>query len=124
LVFRDSGSPATTRTNDWTFTVLNSLPKALLKVTGVDGPPYTPTPNASDLAAKARLEALGFDVVLSGQRRTDVREADGKAIIVISSTVAPSLVRRVRSDSVVPQFPVQLVASDFAMPRPASGGLQ
>ena len=63
-----------------------SITTPVLFVTG------STTLNTSDTAVKARLEALGHTVVVKDGASAVTADATGKALVVISSTVAPTSV--------------------------------
>ncbi len=58
--------------------------------------------NTSDANAKARLEALGFNVTVVDDNQTTTADADGKGLIFISSTTLSSNVNTKYRDVAVP----------------------
>src|SRR5207249_3215778 len=116
LVFSDNGTPALTRTNQWSFTVESSLPKVLF----VAANPAVLNP--SDAAAKARLESvLGFEVVAVGDTASQTSDANRKALIVISSTVGSGNVNTKFRDVAVPILNWEAALEDDLLAAPAAG---
>ncbi|PYJ79382.1 MAG: hypothetical protein DME22_25530, partial [Verrucomicrobia bacterium] len=116
LVFSDNGTPALTRTNQWSFTVESSLPKVLF----VAANPAVLNP--SDAAAKARLESvLGFEVVAVGDTASQTSDANRKALIVISSTVGSGNVNTKFRDVAVPILNWEAALEDDLLAAPLAG---
>ena len=93
-------------------TVGNPAPHALL-VVGTDS---NPTLNASDAAIKARLETNGWQVTAIQAPTSTTSSADGKQLLIISSTVNSGDVAAKFRDSAVPAIMwEQAVQDDFLM---------
>src|SRR5688572_18383850 len=75
-----------------------------------------PDLNASDAAIQAKLEALGFVVTVVQAPASTTAQANGKALVLISSTVASGDVANKFRGAVVPVINwEQAVQDDFAM---------
>jgi hypothetical protein len=93
-------------------TVGNPAPNALF-VIGTDS---IPNLNPSDAAIKARLETNGWQVTVVQAPASTTSSADGKQLIIISSTVASGDVAAKFRDSTVPALMwEQAVQDDFLM---------
>lgn len=78
LQFSDSATPPNARSESYSFVVESVLPKALFLSGAL---------TASDNLIISRLKSLGFEVVAVLDTASQTSDADGKNLIVISSTV-------------------------------------
>ena len=78
--------------------------------------------NASDAAAKSRLEALGFNVTVVDDNQSATTDADGKGLIFISSTTLSSNVNTKYRDVEIPVICYEsYLFDDFKMTGNAAG---
>lgn len=94
LQFSDNATPPNARSETYTFAVESILPKALFLHTG--------TPTASDNLIAARLQSMGFEVVRVVDTASQTSDADGKDLIVISSSVGSGNIGTKYTASAVP----------------------
>ncbi len=94
LQFTDTASPPNTRSETFSFTVESSLPKVLFL--------HTATATTSDVKIAAHLKSLGFEVVEVIDTASQTSDADGKSLIVISSSVGSGNVNTKFTAAAVP----------------------